>query len=173
MDLDKWVLQRRQRIPFEKIRFDENAAEGQARPLDMSLVKVRQEDIRNNPPHGAVEPIVWLDSPGGRYVPLTLQHTTRALMLERDRLQGRQELGEHLQVVKATVVRTDTPLRVRQLIAGGDQNKQEATFGVKLSRFAQIFLEEKQNRAVLARCVDAISRTGYRRPSTKVFPVPL
>ena len=89
-------------------------------------------------------------------------------MLRRSELQGKQELPAYLECVKGTVLRSDTPLTIRQLVAGNDQNKQETANPLKLSRFLEIFMEDKDTKSEHQRMISAIQRAGYRRPLTKV-----
>ena len=167
-DVEAYTLEARARVTFDRIRFDETATEGQARVLDPELVKKRHRELLTNPPHEPVQPILWQESAAGKYVPLTLQHTCRALMLRRSELQGKQELPGYLECVKGTVLRSDTPLAIRQLIAGNDQNKQETANPFKLSRFLEIFMEDKDTKTEHQRMISAIQRAGYGRPLTKV-----
>ena len=167
-NVEQWVLQRRGKVRFDQIRFDISGREGQARILDPKLADVRRQQIQKNPPSAPIEPWLWQEGAGGKYVPLTLQHTTKALMMERESLIGRKELPEYLQFMRGNILKADTPLAIRQAIAGSDQNRQESSSAVRLSRFAEVYLEDRDTKAQFDRCCSAIARTGYPRPTTKV-----
>jgi hypothetical protein len=63
-DHAEYVLERRKKIPFCNLRFDTTGSEGQARPMEFDLVKIRERDVENNPPDGPLEPIVWQETLG-------------------------------------------------------------------------------------------------------------
>ena len=167
-NFDQWILEKRCKVPFDKIRFDISGREGQARVLDPALAVERQKQLQKNRPVAPIEPFLWQEAAGGKFVPLTLQHTTKALMLERERLLGQQEIPDYLEYVRGTVLKTSTPLAIRQAIAGSDQNRQESSSAIRMSRFAEIFLEDKDVKSQFERCCAAIARTGYARPTTRV-----
>jgi hypothetical protein len=169
--MEDFIMDRKKKVPFADIKFDETATKGQARPLDYELAVVRQHEIRKNVPAAPIEPILWQESAGGKYIPLTLQHTTKACMLEQARLVGQVDLPPYLQYVRGTILKPDTPLHIRELIAGADQNRQESIHSVRLSRVAQLILRKEEGEArrpLEDRLRLAIMKTGHKRPETRV-----
>ena len=71
--------------------------------------------------------------------------------------------------VRATIYSRSTPLSIRQVISGGDQNVQAAVVPVLLSRVLQVTLDElaKDSGLAVKDAVKlAITKTGFRRPTT-------
>ena len=58
-DADQWWLQRDVPLPIDSIVFDQNGELGQARPLDLKVVKQRVQDIRKNPPDEVIVVKCW------------------------------------------------------------------------------------------------------------------
>ena len=102
---------------------------------------------------------------------LSHQHTIAALQqLRNETLLKREALPTWLTTVRATIYKRNTPLAVRQLISGADQNKQSAVTAVKISRVVELMLEElaADSTMVLGDAIKvAIQKSGYKRPTTK------
>ena len=69
--------------------------------------------------------------------------------------------------VRATIYAREMPLRLRQLVSGGDQAAQGAVARVRVSRVVELALQEMARdprRPVVQAAQDAISGSGYPRP---------
>jgi hypothetical protein len=105
---------------------------------------------------------------GGPYVALSHQHTLWALQKMRQKyIDANAAVPEWCNTVKAHVLAHGTPVEVRQLVSGGDQNREAAVVAVAVSRVVEMFLSLQQHSPggtpadVMQK---AIQLTGARRP---------
>jgi hypothetical protein len=107
---------------------------------------------------------------GGPYVALSHQHTVWALQYIKNLYNDtKKALPEWLRFVKANVLKHDTPLAIRRLVSGSDQNREAVVRRVRLSRVIHVFLSiypEDSTTPVYDAVKEAIAVTGFRRPAT-------
>lgn len=100
------------------------------------------------------------------------QHTVKALMeLRRRYIDSNKELPEWLRTVSATVLKPETPVHWRQMIAGDEQYKQGRTVQLQMSDFAQHLLgtaEVKETANDTERLLMALRKCGFDRGDTYV-----
>ena len=104
---------------------------------------------------------------------LSGQHGVRALLDMREKWvqSGRGEMPQWLKVVKADVLKQKTPIAVRQLIAGDEQYRQQNVSRVKVSEFLRHlknWTPVGKRTEMYHRIADAITKSGWSRPDTKV-----
>ena len=116
----------------------------------------------------------WFSVPpcvtGGPYVALSHQHTIAAIKRLRDEaIKSREALPTWMCSVTATIVARNLPLHIRQMISGGDQNRDAAVTQVRISRVIEMILQEvaadhslSMNDAIKL----SIQKTGFRTPTT-------
>ena len=109
---------------------------------------------------------------GGPYIALSHQHTIAALQeIKKTFIKEKLDLPNYLKVVRASVLKHRTPLHVRMLVSGGDQNKQGNVAGVKISRVMTIFLSLYKESTHVSKkqemLLTAIKMSGFRRPTTQ------
>ena len=158
-------------IPIEKIVFDLEGKEGQARPMDRAILEQRRVDIILNPPVEPFQPHVWEKMPGGPFLALTNQHSIRASQMFAEERRDREAIPQWATVVKATVLVPETPLEVRKFIAGKFQGQQGSVVAVKLSRCATILLEinhEAPSLPLIDKMGTMIVRSGQPRAQATV-----
>jgi hypothetical protein len=81
--------------------------------------------------------------PGPRYVVLQGHHVLRALQLRAAELRGLgQEVPVAIGEVMVTALRRTTPVRVRELLAGDHQARQNAAVPLSVADFAQLLLDD-------------------------------
>jgi hypothetical protein len=154
-------------ISIDEIVFDFDGTEGQARP---DLVRSKVEAMRLNPVTETVVAKVWERAAGGPFLALSGQHTTYALKTLRDEaMQRREAIPSCLTSVRCTVYSHRTPLPIRMLISGSDQNRQAHIARVLLSRVFEICLQQLHDdpRMSLSDAVKlSIHKSGAPRPAT-------
>ena len=153
------------------MEFDLEAREGQPRRLSESGVKTRLAAMRANLPTTPAEVLLWLRNPhADRYVCLGGQHTLKAtLTLRDDAIRRGEPLQQWMTHVSATVIRPDTPIEVREKLAGDHQNKQGEMMEIPLSRMLHFIRVTKQRRPTahkLQWIADAIQISGRKERET-------
>ena len=112
---------------------------------------------------------LWEVASGGPYLALAGQHTARAIQLLKAEAEQRHEaLPTWMVEVRATIYAREMPLRLRQLVSGGDQAAQGAVARVRVSRVVELALQEMARdprTPVVQAAQDAISGSGYPRPT--------
>jgi hypothetical protein len=153
------------------VQFDWGGVEGQARPLDLNVVKDRVTSLKTNTPQDLMVCKLWEVASGGPYLALAGQHTARAIQVLKAEAELRHEaLPPWMVEVRATIYAREMPLRLRQLVSGADQAAQGAVARVRVSRVVDLALQEMARdprTTVLQAAQDAISGSGYPRPLHK------
>ena len=107
---------------------------------------------------------------GGPYIALSHQHTIFAIKeIRKAAVEKHEVLAPWMCSVRATILRHDTPMELRQVVSGGDQNRQASVAPVKVSRVLELYLEEmahSPNMSLVDAVKAAIEKSGYRRPGT-------
>ena len=100
------------------------------------------------------------------------QHTVKALLeLRAVFIKESRKLPRWLEVVRATMLRPDTPVHWRQMAAGDEQFKQSRAKALKVSDFATHLLgteEVRQNPNDLTRLGWALRKCGFDRETRPV-----
>ena len=163
-------------LPIEKVTFDVDASQGQARAMDPKIVEEHRVQMMLNAPTKPFEPHLWEAAPGGPYIALTYQHTIRACQLIAEGKKQTEVLADWMRIVRAQVLRPETPLDVRKFVAGKSQAAQGVVAQVKMSRCAEILIEideETPQMSFLDKMKLMIIRAGQPRLQHAVCPVPL
>ena len=158
-------------VSLDSLKFDVLCEMGQIRPLlDQQVEEVRQS-YRTNPLNEPVRLVLWPPQVGvQQYVVLGGQHQAKALMLLRQEYLERSEpVPPQVTTVLGKVLLHETPLEVRQRVAGDHQASQTAVHAVPLWRLFAMLVDTLR-RAPTARPLTAlagsIQKAGVRRPST-------
>jgi hypothetical protein len=62
--IDPYVMEWDKVLPLTELGYDEAGVQGQARELNLALVKKRKKELKANPPIKPVEPVVWQEAIG-------------------------------------------------------------------------------------------------------------
>ena len=171
-----WYMPGIRDIDVDALDIDHTLSSGQIRVLSDAGVEARMQSLRTNPPSDLLQVLVWLPRPGhDRYVVLGGQHTIEAVRRLRQELVERaQPVPRVYRKVQARVVRPETPLDIRQRLAGDHQAAQGAVRDVPLWQVATFVVRGMQSAAPGAADPDnhvpallaAIQKSGRPRPST-------
>ena len=100
------------------------------------------------------------------------QHTVKALLeLRAQFILQSKKLPRWLEVVHATVLRPDTPVHWRQMMAGDEQFKQSRARSLKMSDLATHLLgtpEVRDNPSEITRLAWALRKCGFDRDTRPV-----
>ena len=100
------------------------------------------------------------------------QHTVKALLeLRAVFIKESRKLPRWLEVVRATMLRPDTPVHWRQMVAGDEQFKQSRAKALKVSDLATHLLgtvEVRENPNDLTRLGWALRKCGFDRETRPV-----
>jgi hypothetical protein len=170
-EVGRWRIGSGVLVPLSSVQFDWAGVEGQARPLDPKVVQDRIRSLKTNMPQDLIPCRLWEVASGGPYLALSGQHTARAVQLMRQEAEQRHEaLPRWMVEVRATIYAREMPLRLRQLVSGGDQAAQGSVAAVRVSRVVELALLEmaRDPRASVSQAAQtAISGSGYPRPPTR------
>ena len=104
---------------LEKVSFDLRLEHGQTRPLVQAHVEELVESLRERPPLTPLKVTLWEHTGERKLFVIGGQHLCRALMLLRDdRVKDGMTVPHWMTHVLADIMRSDTPLNKRKLIAG-------------------------------------------------------
>ena len=114
-----WFSAVSKETPLEKVSFDLRLEHGQTRPLVQAHVEELVESLKERPPLSALKVTLWEHTAERKLFVIGGQHLCRALMLLRDeRVKDGLTVPHWMTHVLADVMRSDTPLNKRKLIAG-------------------------------------------------------
>ena len=98
------------------------------------------------------------------------QHTCKALqVLRQEHVEAGTAIPSWLQTVVATVLRSDTPVECRRLLAGDHQYRQRMVSDVVLSRWCIALLNTDEGARMVDRITQATHVCGYPRYKTPVW----
>ena len=134
-------------------------------------MKETEDSFLTNPPAAPQRVVLWPPRAGSsRYYVLGGQHALAAVLAMRKRLQEQSlPVPEHLSLVLARVLKVDTPLDIRQRVAGDHQAAQSAVHSLPFWRFMSFLAESLQRRPdgdVDSFLIAAIQKSGQPRPTT-------
>ena len=137
------------------------------------MVATLREQLLLNQPSEPAHIVVWEAATGGPFYVIAGQHESKALQSIRREKITTEALPRYLTEVKATVIRTDTPLYVRRLIASKHQAAQQRVTRVRTSRCAEILLmvaedEKFRDKTMLDKVVQMIALSGQHRDPNMV-----
>ena len=185
---DRYVARRGVRLPIAALDWDLQCKFGQIRARSEEILAKRRAEIESNPPSELSDTIVVpKDLTGMRFLPpgfpssfpsvstattywiIGGQHTVYILREKGTELekQGRT-VPEWYQYVRATVLSHSTPVPVRELIAGSNQNKQGTAAPIPLSTVAKFVSEAPASMDFIEKLKTAVHKSGHPRPDSRV-----
>ena len=180
---EQYWLEEAVEIPVEELLLDDTAAQGQIRVIEPSAVAERVASMRQAEPVDLLEVRVWESDPTGvntgtvsfisgsffpcagtHKVVLSGQHSVKAMLqIRQEDLAANRDLRPWQTKVRAKVLKNETPLAVRRMIAGDSQFQQRNYKDLKLSDWATLFLKSEEEQFHM-RLAAAVRASGYDRP---------
>ena len=165
-----WVLHEERVVPVDDLEFDSTATSGQIRVLSDAVVEERVQSMLCNMPSTAPRVLLWQPRVGAtRFVVLGGQHTVAAMRRIRElSLRDNRAPPRVTQEVVARVLRPDTPLEVRQRLAGDHQAAQADVREIPLWRVVGFMVEFRArypDAPLDAVLQSAIQKSGRSRPT--------
>ena len=132
-----------------------------------------REQLLLNQPSEPAHVVVWEAATDGPFFVIAGQHETKALQSIRREKITTEALPRYLTEVKATIIRTDTPLSIRRMVASKHQAAQQRVSRVCTSRCAEILLmvhedEKFRDKSVLDKVLQMIALSGQHRDPNMV-----
>ena len=157
-------------LPVERLGWDLNLQHGQSRTLDDEHVEQLMDSLNLRPPREALKVTVWQNDGDRKYYLMAGQHLARAIQrLKEERQSKGLKLEKWMTVVRADVLKFNTPIDVRRTVAGQENASSKLARVSTVSECVRLFLMDQSDAPLHDRIVKAVEQAGLNVAS--VTPV--
>ena len=157
----KWFSSIGKELPVERLGWDHNLQHGQSRTLDDVHVAELMNSLTLRPPREALKVTVWQNDADRKYYLMAGQHLARAIQrLKEERLSKGLKLEKWMTVVRADVLKFNTPIDVRRTVAGQENASTKLARVTTVSECVRLFLMDESDNPLHDRIVKAVEQAG-------------
>ena len=158
---NRWFAAIGKELGVERLAWDHNLQFGQSRTLDDQHVVELMDSLTLRPPREALKVTVWENNADRKFYLLAGQHLARAIQRLRDeRLSKGLKIERWMSVVRADVLKFNTPVDIRRTVAGQENASTKLARVTTVSECIRLFLMDQSEAPLHNRIVKAVEQAG-------------
>ena len=145
----------------DRLAWDIRLEHGQSRTIDDDHVEHLVNSLYLRPPREPVRVTLWENEVDKKFYILSGQHLCRAVQRVREeRLQQGMKLDHWHKMVRADILKFNTPHDIRRIVAGAENASTKVMRVTTVSECLRMFMADNSNDSLSDRILRAVQQSG-------------